>query len=619
MIDTFFEFQIKGGALIAISVLIYFLVLSRDRSFHRNRVWLLSSLLIPWMVPLMAMPVWVKERLFSQAAGVNNLELPLAELVMENNVTSLSSGRWISWQVIAIAIYSLVSLVLLLRLFWGYRFLFRLMRHGEKSSYNGLRVIKVSNQQVSPFSFFRTIFIPDNLEHKSDKNLVLEHEKTHCDQWHSVDRSLVEWVLIFNWWNPFAWWLRKLIAQNHEYCVDNAMIRQTEQPKTYQYSLIHLMPGKQSMRLVNNFNRNLTKKRIVMMNKENTNRFMGGLKSFLMVALMTFLLLAFTNPANTQEVVKTQNIVKNGKTLTSSPLEIKNSKGELVKVFTKGKKLAVSGPKENLPVFMIDDKVSTVNEVHQIKVDDLRFVGFLGSKDAKKNNIEPSRDGAIVIVTKATPKKEMPDDVIYIVDGIEVTKEGMDDLKPESIESMNVLKNESAINKYGERAKNGVVEVTTKDSAISIIKVKGNGSKQQPLFIVDGEQTEGVEDIDPDEIEKIEILKGKQAVLTYGEEAKSGVVVVTSKGKNSEVETDAEVVIVKLEDVSTEGSVVKIKGEVGEDEPLYIIDGEELSNSEFKKVRPKEIKAMTVLKGNDAIEKYGDKGKNGVILIKLKD
>ena len=112
MIHTFFEFQIKGGALVAISVLIYFLALSRDRSFYRNRVWLLSSLLIPWMVPLMAMPVWVKECLFGQVADVNNAGLPLTELVTQNNVTTMHSESWVSWEMIVITIFSIVSLVL---------------------------------------------------------------------------------------------------------------------------------------------------------------------------------------------------------------------------------------------------------------------------------------------------------------------------------------------------------------------------------------------------------------------------------------------------------------------------------------------------------------------------
>ena len=38
----------------------------------------------------------------------------------------------------------------------------------------------------------------------------------------------------------------------------------------------------------------------------------------------------------------------------------------------------------------------------------------------------------------------------------------------------------------------------------------------------------------------------------------------------------------------------------------------------MKKLDPNKIESVTVLKGDSAIEKYGDKGKNGVVIIKTK-
>ena len=56
--------------------------------------------------------------------------------------------------------------------------------------------------------------------------------------------------------------------------------------------------------------------------------------------------------------------------------------------------------------------------------------------------------------------KEAP---LVVIDG-EVKQEKFDinSIKPETIHSMTVLKDKSAIEKYGERAKNGVIEVTLK-------------------------------------------------------------------------------------------------------------------------------------------------------------
>jgi hypothetical protein len=56
-----------------------------------------------------------------------------------------------------------------------------------------------------------------------------------------------------------------------------------------------------------------------------------------------------------------------------------------------------------------------------------------------------------------------------------------------------------------------------------------------------------------------------------------------------------------------------------EKEPLYIVDGKEISREDMKDILPDDIEKIEVLKGEKATDKYGDKGKNGVILIFLKN
>ncbi|WP_338733118.1 hypothetical protein [Mangrovimonas cancribranchiae] len=52
--------------------------------------------------------------------------------------------------------------------------------------------------------------------------------------------------------------------------------------------------------------------------------------------------------------------------------------------------------------------------------------------------------------------------------------------------------------------------------------------------------------------------------------------------------------------------------------PLYIIDNKEATPEEVEKIAPKKILSMTVLKGEKATKSYGEKGKNGVIIITTK-
>ncbi|NOU61703.1 M56 family metallopeptidase [Marinifilum caeruleilacunae] len=318
MIEMFWEYQIKGGIVLAISVLLYVLVLSNDHFYKRNRYWLIGSLLLPWIVPLLAMPVWVKKLIFaneSEFAPVQNLVFGAqnnSDAPMVVNQFSFSA------ELLGFALYGLISLVFLLRLLYGYRSIWSLKKKAKSKSYKGFSLAVLPDSNLGPFSFFRTIFISEDLEESKDRQLILEHEKTHCADWHSVDLSLVECMLIFQWWNPFAWWLRSLIANNHEFCVDNIMLKSVPDPKDYQYSLLQLVRQQGQSHLVNNYNQSLTKKRIIMMNKLDNHRTIDRFKILLLLPILAFSMLAFTNP----EPKATDSMEKKAEKTISSKLDL---------------------------------------------------------------------------------------------------------------------------------------------------------------------------------------------------------------------------------------------------------------------------------------------------------
>ena len=108
---------------------------------------------------------------------------------------------------------------------------------------------------------------------------------------------------------------------------------------------------------------------------------------------------------------------------------------------------------------------------------------------------------------------------LIVVDG----KEEVDlyRISPNIIASITVLKDQSAAEKYGEKGKNGVIIVTT--------KLNQSGQVDAPLYIVDGKETDNVESLLPESIEKISDLKGQSAVEKYGEKGKNGVMIITTK------------------------------------------------------------------------------------------
>jgi hypothetical protein len=73
-------------------------------------------------------------------------------------------------------------------------------------------------------------------------------------------------------------------------------------------------------------------------------------------------------------------------------------------------------------------------------------------------NISPTDQGNIVL--KSSPgQKEKP---LIVIDGFITSDMNLNDINPNNIQSINVLKGESAKVKYAEKGANGVVEITTK-------------------------------------------------------------------------------------------------------------------------------------------------------------
>ncbi|MDR1155603.1 MAG: hypothetical protein LBL04_12930 [Bacteroidales bacterium] len=116
---------------------------------------------------------------------------------------------------------------------------------------------------------------------------------------------------------------------------------------------------------------------------------------------------------------------------------------------------------------------------------------------------------------------------LYIVDGKEMSSIGN---SPENIQSMTILKDQSAIRLYGKKARNGVVVITTKNKNPVIHGWKDFG-ESAPLYIVNGKETSSIGNISPENIQSMTILKDQSAISMFGEKARDGVVVIITTKK----------------------------------------------------------------------------------------
>ena len=176
-------------------------------------------------------------------------------------------------------------------------------------------------------------------------------------------------------------------------------------------------------------------------------------------------------------------------------------------------------------------------------------------------------------------------------------------------------------------------------------KIRGIDSENPPVIMLDGRVIDNSEMkmINPNDIDNISVFKDKSATEKYGEQGKNGVIFITTKnnksvsanniavGKNLYAPSavgfpgDQKVVAIggsygKLSDADLLRSIDLLKSDAIHNErtPMYVMDGRILEKGEIMRFNQDEISSITVLKDKSAIDLYGEKGKNGVIIITSK-
>lgn len=153
---------------------------------------------------------------------------------------------------------------------------------------------------------------------------------------------------------------------------------------------------------------------------------------------------------------------------------------------------------------------------------------------------------------------EIRDSIIYVLDGERVKFAQINALNPSEIKTVRVLKDQEAVSKYGEEGKRGVMEIETKSTkdpvvlgtpateeemkngpAIRIRSINGEVSLDSILVLIDGVQktVKDIDEIDPLTILSFSVLRDKDAIPLYGDEAKNGVIIITTKKSEDNTES----------------------------------------------------------------------------------
>ncbi len=292
--------------ILAACLVFYKLLLQKETFFYLNRYILLACMIMAFILPLVPVPqqlslrkTAVEKPVVVAKTPVNKVETtkpqiqPVESTVVEQTKETFKIESVIQWLVylywfgvIVFALNFLMQVGLLL-----YR------AYSQSVIQDGkFRIIEITGDKA-PCSFGNNIFInPEKYEWET-YNQILLHEKIHIEQKHTIDLLLAEMVLIFQWFNPFAWQWRKALEINLEFLTDDQMLQQdTVEKESYQFSLLKVAAPQFPLSLTTNYNQSLLKKRIIMMNSKKSNVHTTWKYFFLLPILVLFACL-FNQPA----------------------------------------------------------------------------------------------------------------------------------------------------------------------------------------------------------------------------------------------------------------------------------------------------------------------------------
>jgi hypothetical protein len=263
----------------------FILILKHTTFFTINRIYLVSGLLLSFVLPLYTGITTIPTY---QGPGFPFME-PI--VTQTESVISLAREPAGSFNVVTLLIMLYVAgiAIRLILLSFSISGILKLKHQGEILAYRNLKVVK-TNTSV-PFSFFNYVFLPRAMDDPG----IFEHEAAHVRQYHWIDLLIVELVSIILWFNPVMIVYKRSLKQQHEYLSDWSAIRSGIDVGEYLMSIKQQIELSIPSPLTSEFYFQSIKARINMLTKKRTSIF--GLVAYAIVLpIIICLLMAFSLP-----------------------------------------------------------------------------------------------------------------------------------------------------------------------------------------------------------------------------------------------------------------------------------------------------------------------------------
>lgn len=309
------NYLIESSICLAAFYTFYWVVLHREKLLNINRFYLLASVAISLIIPLLSIETsWT---LFPSSESTALVSAPTEGQVALDQSKPIFSIGLVYGLGLAISLLVLIIKLVVLRRKLGKVFSIK-RKHIE--------IVEIEGKDA--FSFYNTIYIGKELA--QDQNLkeqVIAHEFAHIDGKHTLDTIFFELLKCFYWFNPFSYFYFKSAQLQHEFIADQFVLKKSD-TKVYERSLLQLTLLKINPSLVASFAQHPIQKRLQMMKTLNSN-IMKRLKPLFALPVLGALVFAL---ACTEEVSPESNEIVFEE--TEIPVDSDAQVSKVTKVYT---------------------------------------------------------------------------------------------------------------------------------------------------------------------------------------------------------------------------------------------------------------------------------------------
>ena len=462
----------------------------------------------------------------------------------------------------------------------------RLIRQGKREALDSylpdrkeknVRLV-VHDHDIAPFSWMHWIVIARKDLEENGREILI-HELAHIRNRHSWDLLLADLCIFVQWFNPAAWLLKQELQNIHEYEADETVLREGVNARNYQMLLIKKAVGTRLYSMANSFNHSSLKKRITMMLKEKSNPWARA-KYLYILPLAALAVTAFARPevsavADEISAVKViapavhDSIQPNVQPAVAAPSSALDQMPEF------------PGGMEALNTYLRNN-IRYPQEAQKAGIQGRVIIQFIVSKDGSITDAE--------VVESVDPQLDA--EGLRLIKNMPRWKPGM--RKGQAIRVKQTLPIRFAFTKTSDKPENS--------NSIFLKNGSYNSSLKDVILLVNGQEVspEIFRAIDPQRIQSVTVLKDQASLAKY----------TTDKSKTGIIQ-----VKLKKEEQASDINIPTIRFDSQPSKSLVIIDGKAADATAVQALSPSQIKSIKVLKGQQAVDLFGEAAKNGAICV----